>query len=468
MDRKWRTLILSCMAMCVLFSYTSEMLVSAQELKSSTNIKSEGSRKYTYAPEIKESQPQLAGVKSAFIIDALNGQVIYNFQEDEPVEIASLSKLLVVYLVYKSIDEGKLALEQEVAISDQAYALSQDYNIANVPLRQDLRYRIEDLIEATVLGSANGACLALAEALAGSQDACVQMMERQLQAWNVGSFQLYNATGLSVDYQPQDVGSNKNGKTNTMTARAVAAISYHLLKEYPKVLDYSKISKKLFQEDTPDAFEMNNPNKMLKTADYNLSYSNLDGLMVTSSPEDNFSMVSTLENNKMRMIAIVLGVKEENDLYVQSRKLLDYAAHAYRLELAIKAGQEVKQIDGIPLTNADKEWAPLIYQDDLYLLVPLIDTAPHYQYQFQANQQILKGDRLVAPLEKGTEVGKMTIEVAGYPLPILESAEGNQTKVVLAEEVKKVNLFKRTWYSLKQAFNTNWQKLRKFFTNVFN
>lgn len=414
------------------------------------------------------SMPTLQEAKGAFIVDGQNGQILYTHQADQKVEIASITKLLSIYLTYQAIEAGDLALDQEVWISDAAYTLSQDYDIQNVPLRQDLPYSLQDLIEAVGASSANGATLALAEAVAGSEQAFLELMSDQLADWGIPEVRFKNVTGLTHRYDPQDPMSNQEGHTNALDAQTVATIAYHLVSEYPDYLQASQISQQLFQAGTSDEFEMNNPNKMLENADYNRSYQDLDGLMLTRSPKDGYSMVATAERNDLRAIVVVLGVAEEDLIYRKAERLLDYAFNTYRTEEIIHKDDPCDHVDAIKVENGAQALAPLKYQESLNLVVPIIDTAPRLIYTFQPNKDLAEEGFLRAPLKANQEVGRLEVNIEAYTLPILASGQGNDVGVVVSQDVAEASWIARTWRGVVDFTDQIWNQTRKFFINLFN
>ncbi len=425
--------------------------------------------KATTIPEgLLASMPTLKQAKGAFIVDGENGQILYQHESDQSVEIASITKLLTVYLTYRAIEAGELKSDQEIWISDQAYALSQDYDIQNVPLRQDLPYRLEDLIEAVGTSSANGASLALAEAVAGSEEDFIQKMEDQLAAWGLQDVRIQNVTGLTSQYDPQEATSNQEGHTNAFDAETVATIAYHLLAEYPDYLKYSQVSQKLFQEGTSDEFEMNNPNKMLASADYNRSYKDLDGLMLTRSPQDGYSMVATAERDGLRAVVVVLGVSDEDLLYRKAARLLDYAFNTYRTEEIFQKDAPCDHVDAIRVENGAQAVAPVKYQESLKLVVPIIDTAPRLTYTFQPNEALADQGYLSAPLKANQELGRLEVNIEAYTLPILPSGKGNDVGLVVSQDIDEASWLARTWQGIVDFTDQSWNYTRKFFINLFN
>ena len=331
---------------------------------------------------------------SAISIDSENGQVLMSQNADEILEVGSVSKLLSVYVALKTIGaQDEWTRESIVPISDEAYQLSQDYNIGNVPLRQDYNYTVNELVEAVSINLANGATLALAEMVGETEADFVKMMETQLLEWGVEEFNLINSTGLE-----------DNGETNAFSAEVAAIIAYHLVNDFPDYLDYSDQAKAVFKPNTDDAIDMNNYNQMLKGKPYERD--NVLGLMPGSSEQDGNSFVGYSNEDDFGIITVVLGTEDEDMRYEETDRLMDYSYSAYMKELVVSEGQPTTQVNTIKVEGSSESEAELIYGEDKSLVVPIIDTAPRLEYEFSINDALFE-DRsyLVAPVEQG-EIGR--------------------------------------------------------------
>lgn len=148
------------------------------------------------AATVKADEYDLAA-KSAIAVDASSGKILYEKNSTTPIEVGSLTHLLTAYLVYEAISEGKLSLDTDVDISDYAYNLTANPYITNLPL-EARRYTVEELLEASLLVSANSATIALAEKVAGSEENFVKMMKDKLKEWKITDATILNATGTDT------------------------------------------------------------------------------------------------------------------------------------------------------------------------------------------------------------------------------------------------------------------------------
>lgn len=394
---------------------------------------------------------------SAISIDSENGQVLMSQNTDEILQVGSISKLLSVYVALKTIEaQDEWTRESIVPISDEAYQLSQDYNIGNVPLRQDYNYTVNELVEAVSINLANGATLALAEMVGETEADFVKMMETQLLEWGVEEFNLINSTGLE-----------DNGETNAFSAEVAAIIAYHLVNDFPDYLDYSDQAKAVFKPNTDDAIDMNNYNQMLKGKPYERE--NVLGLMPGSSEQDGNSFVGYSNEDEFGIITVVLGTEDEDTRYEETDRLMDYSYSAYMKELVVSEGQPTTQVNTIKVEGSSESEAELIYGEDKSLVVPIIDTAPRLEYEFSINDALFE-DRsyLVAPVEQGEVIGEMTIYGAGTEFTYLPSTKGNHVPVVQAEPIEEAAWYVNGWRSFSNGVSNTWESTRRFFVDLFN
>lgn len=394
---------------------------------------------------------------SAISIDSENGQVLMSQNADEILQVGSISKLLSVYVALKTIEaQDEWTRESIVPISDEAYQLSQDYNIGNVPLRQDYNYTVNELVEAVSINLANGATLALAEMVGETEADFVKMMETQLLEWGIEEYNLINSTGLE-----------DNGETNAFSAEVAAIIAYHLVNDFPDYLDYSDQAKAVFKPNTDDAIDMNNYNQMLKGKPYERD--NVLGLMPGSSEQDGNSFVGYSNEDDFGIITVVLGTEDEDMRYEETDRLMDYSYSAYMKELVVSEGQPTTQVNTIKVEGSSESEAELIYGEDKSLVVPIIDTAPRLEYEFSINDALFE-DRsyLVAPVEQGEVIGEMTIYGAGTEFTYLPSTKGNHVPVVQAEPIEEAAWYVNGWRSFSNGVSNTWESTRRFFVDLFN
>lgn len=397
---------------------------------------------------------------SAISVDSENGQVLMSQNADEVLEVGSVSKLLSVYVALKAIEQDdEWTRESIVPVSDEAYYLSQNYDIGNVPLRQDYNYTVNELVEAISINLANGATLALSEMIGESEANFVRMMEVQLTEWGIEEFNLINSTGLAVD--------GEAGETNAFSAEAAAIIAYHLVNDFPDYLEYSVQSKAVFKPNTDDAIDMNNYNQMLKGKPYERD--DVSGLMPGSSDADGSSFVGYAHQDEFGLITVVLGAEDEDARYEETEALMDYSFRAYMKELVVSEGQPTTQVNTIRVEGSSETETELAYGKDMSLVVPIIDTAPRLEYEFSMNESLFEGrSYLIAPVEQGEVIGQMAIYGVGTEFVYLPSTKGNYVPVVQAEPIEEAAWYVTGWRSFSDGIGNTWESTRRFFVELFN
>ncbi|VHG82044.1 D-alanyl-D-alanine carboxypeptidase [Streptococcus pyogenes] len=134
--------------------------------------------------------------KHAIAVDLESGKVLYEKDAKEVVPVASVSKLLTTYLVYKEVSKGKLNWDSPVTISNYPYELTTNYTISNVPLDKR-KYTVKELLSALVVNNANSPAIALAEKIGGTEPKFVDKMKKQLRQWGISDAKVVNSTGLT-------------------------------------------------------------------------------------------------------------------------------------------------------------------------------------------------------------------------------------------------------------------------------
>ena len=420
-------------------------------------------------PEVSaQSAPNLK-VKSAVVVDSQVGQILADQDSDELVEVGALTKILGLYLILKAVEDGQYGLGDYVPISDQAYALSQDYDIHNVPLRQDFNYTVKELIQSIAINGANGSMLALAEFHSENEQSFVKAMENQLKAWNIDNYHLYNATGLADEFIPNDVSTIDQGQVNQMTAYACATATYQLLQLYPEFIEDTGRTKAIFKGDSNDPFDMTTTVEMLPGMAY--EYEGVNGLIIGTSFSDGDSAIITSQRNDLSVITVLLGTGRQGDgsRYKQAKIILDYIYATYVSNPVILQGQEVTQMAQIKVDNGSQDYVDIDYGSSLTLATPIIDTAPRLTYHFVKKEEVFKGqETLKAPIKAGTEIGYMVVDVEGVESQFLDFSLGNTVPVVVRNRITELNWFDKMLKGVGETVDNTWESTRKFFTDIFN
>ena len=338
--------------------------------------------------------------KHAIAVEATSGKILYEKDATQPVEIASISKLLTVYLVYEALEQGKITLSTPVEISDYPYQLTTNSEASNVPM-EARNYTVEELLEATLVSSANSAAIALAEKIAGSEKGFVDMMKAKLLEWGIQDATLVNTTGLNNESLGNNIypGSKKDDE-NKMSAYDVAVVARNLILKYPQVLEITKKPSSTFAGMT-----IHSTNSML---DGMPAYrGGIDGLKTGTTDKAGASFVGTTVEKGMRIITVVLNADNQDTnpyaRFTATSTLLDYISSNFALQTIVKQGESYQDSKS-PVYDGKQDTVPGVAKEDIKIVQRLGSRAE------SSLTYTPDSTELVAPLEAGTVVGHLTYE----------------------------------------------------------
>ncbi|MEK6190231.1 MAG: D-alanyl-D-alanine carboxypeptidase [Carnobacterium alterfunditum] len=389
-------------------------------------------------------QPEIDAA-AAFVIEPTTGKVLLNQNGDKKLGIASMTKMITEYLLLETIKNGDLAWDDQIEISEYAHKISQNYELSNVPLRIDDTYSVEELYQAMAIYSANGATIALAEHIAGDEKTFVDMMHEKVESWGITNYELYNTTGLSnADLQGNIYPGSTEDNENSMTAREMSIVAQQLLTDFPEVLNTSSISEKTFREGTDDKIKMKNFNWMLPGLIYERE--NVDGLKTGTTDFAGASMTGTVEEEGMRLITVVMnatnGQKDKSKRFAETDKMMDWAFESWDMVPAFEENQLIENIDPVVVDDGKEDAIELAVKSDVSLLVPKNTDMKNTTVKVQLKEDLLnEADHLIAPIEKGTDVGTAQVISEGDELGYVNGDKGEEINVVAASTIEKANVF---------------------------
>lgn len=382
---------------------------------------------------------------AALAIEFETGKVLLDQHADEQLGIASMTKMMVEYILFEAIKNKELSWDDQLPVSDYAQAVSQNYILSNVPLRAGETYSVKEMYEALAIYSANGATIVLAEAIAGNEPAFVDLMKKKAEEWGIENYHLVNTTGLNNSYLNGHLypGSTEKDE-NSMTAKGIAKVAVKLLQDYPEVLDTSSVPEKIFREGTSDAISMKNWNWMLPGLIYERK--NVDGLKTGTTEYAGASITGTAVEGDRRIITVVMGAGDgetnKAQRFKETGKLLDYSFNNWESYEAAKEGDIVKAIEPITVSKGKEKTVALKAGSDLNITAPKGTEENQFEITFRPDAKLFdENGAIVAPVEKGAEVGTFIIKTKGDNLGYLDGSKEEEIPAVAAESVKKANVF---------------------------
>lgn len=372
--------------------------------------------------------------KHAIAIETTTGKILYEKKAEQTAPIASITKLLTIYLVYQEIEQGNLTWETKVPISDYAYNLTINSEASNVPL-EAREYTVKQLVTASLVASANSAAIALAEQIAGSEPQFVDKMRAQLEEWGITDYQIVNASGLNNEVLGDNIypGTAKDAE-NRLSAKSLAIIAQHLITEYPDVLSITSKPTAQFAGMT-----LTSTNYMLKDQPYYRE--GVDGLKTGTTDAAGQSFVASSTENNMSIITVVLNAdnSDTNDFarFVATNELLNYVNLNYEMTTVLGKGKSFKTSQATVVDGKQKTITAVAKED--LKAVQLKHSESKNNLNFSSSSE-----GYLAPIQQGQVVGKAIfkdddIVGSGY------IGEAPSVEMVAQENLKRSIFFKVWW-----------------------
>lgn len=397
--------------------------------------------------------------QAAFAVDATSGKILYDQDGEKTMGIASISKIIGLYIVLDQVKEGKLAWDDEVAISDYAETLSIAPNLSNVPLHKENTYTVKELFDSAFIQSANASMVALAEKISGSETAFLTVMNDQLKEWGIENATIVNVSGLNNVY----LGANRPEGTgeadeNQMSAKDVAIIARHLLLDFPEVLEVTSTATKMFGENTQSPVEMVNWNWMLPG--FINFKEGVDGLKTGTTDFAGACFVGTIERDGKRIITVVLNA-EGHELnpsvrFTETARLMDYCYDNWSVKEIGKSNASIPSLKSIDVKNGKETSVNVVLKSPVSVWVRNDMDTGQLTITPKIDEEKVKDNELEAPVVRGTKVGTATITLANDQLGYLEDDASPSTDIITASSVKKANIFV-----------IGWRNVTNFFSNLF-
>ncbi len=419
----------------------------------------------------KAESPLGIHVDGAILIDAESGKILYEENADTPLGIASMTKMMTEYLLFEAIKEGTISWDQEYKVNDYSYAVSQDRRLSNVPLRRDGTYTIHELYEAVAIYSANAATIAVAETIAGTETEFVKLMNAKAEELGLKDYKFVNSTGLNnSDLQgmhPQGTGAEDE---NVMPAKSVAKLAYHLLHDYPEVLETTKINTKIFREGTTDAIKMDNWNFMLPGFVY--EYAGVDGLKTGTTNFAGHSFTGTATRDGKRIISVVMKAVDANGVgsykarFDATRALFDYGFSQFSEVEFVPAGYQLEDQKELDVVKGKEKKVSIAVKEPIRMMVKTSEK-DLYVPEFTIDESKLKEGSLQAPFEKDTVVGHVKlVKTEGTDYGFIDG-DNPGAEIVTGDAVEKAGWFSLMMGAIGDFFAGIWNSATGFFKGLF-
>ena len=331
--------------------------------------------------------PQVAA-KNYILVDFNSGRLLAEKDADEQVEPASITKLMTGYVIYRELDSGRMSLEDMVTISEKAWRMGGSRMYVEVGKQVSVR----ELLKGMVIQSGNDATVALAEHIAGTEDAFVQLMNEYAAQLGMTNTMFLNSTGWPAE-------------GHLTTARDISKLAIAVIAEFPEY--YSWYKEKVY---TYNNIKQYNRNKLLWRDN------SVDGMKTGHTESAGYCLVSSALRSDMRLVAVVLGTDSEKARASVSQSLLSYGFRFFETHRLYAAGEVLNRSR---VWKGDTENVSLGLLDDLYVTIP--------RGSYKSLEAVMDVDtNIQAPLEKGSQHGAVRVtmneeEIALAPLVALDA-----------------------------------------------
>ena len=363
------------------------------------------------ASHAQAPQPPEVAAKAYLLMDVTAGQILAAKDADEPVEPASLTKLMTAYLVFDALKAKKLTLTQTLPVSERAWKMPG----SRMFIDPKMQVPVEDLIKGMIVQSGNDATVALAEGVGGSVERFVQLMNDQAKALGLKNTGYKNPEGLT------EAG-------HTTTARDLATLATRLMHDFPEYVHYYTI-KKYRYPGTPASNDSNRNLLLFRDP-------TVDGLKTGHTKAAGYCLVATAKRDfpnlqGRRLVSVVLGASSEAARANESQKLLNWGYTAYEAVKLFDAGKPVA---------TPKVWKGKTNELKLGRNEPIVVAVPSGTAA-QVKTEIARPEPLIAPFRQGQALATLKVKQGEQPLA--------EVPLVALEPVEEAGFFGRAWDAMR-------------------
>ena len=356
-------------------------------------------------------QPPEIAARSYILVDLNSNRVLAEREADTPNDPASLTKLMTAYLAFDALKAKKLTLQQKVPVSARAWN-ERKGDPSLMFIDTTMTPTIDELLHGVIVQSGNDASIALAEAVGGTVENFVGMMNRQAQAWGLKNTGFKNPTGMT------EAGHRSS-------ARDISVMAAHIVRDHPEY--YPLYSLKDYKYNN---IRQDNRNLLLRrdpTVDgMKTGYTDAAGYCLVASAQRDFP------NGKRRLLSVVMGTASREARATESQKLLNWGFAAW---------DDVRLFDAAKPIATPPVWKGAVKEAKLGVATPVFATVPRGEGD-KLKTEVQRTDPLVAPLAKGQRVGTIKVSTTGGTLVA-------EVPLVVMEPVEQAGIFGRAWDALR-------------------
>lgn len=351
--------------------------------------------------------------KSAILIEASTGEIIYENNADEQLAPASMTKIMSMLLIVEAIEKGVISWDEMVTVSANASSMGG----SQILLETGEEMSVENLFKGIAIASGNDAVVALAEKIAGTEEMFIQMMNERASELGLKNTYFKNPHGLDI-------------ANHYSSARDMSIMAKELVK-HKRVLEYTSIYETYLRENLDTKIWLVNTNKLVRF------YSGVDGLKTGFTEGAGYCLTATAKKNNMRLIAVVMGEPDSTVRNSEVSAMLDYGYSQYELETLLSTESVIGRTE---VDKGAKRYVDVVPKEDITFLNKKLEQKTNATYK-------VKMYNVKAPLKIGDEVGKILVYEDDEVI--------REVPITTTENIDKINIFRLYFRYLGDIINGN-------------
>ena len=361
----------------------------------------------------EETEDLAPNAKSAIMIEASTGEILFQKNKDEKLAPASMTKMMSMLLIMEEIENGNLKWNEMITTSEKASSMGG----SQIFLKVGEKMTVEDLLKGVAIASGNDAVVALAERVSGSEEQFVKRMNIRAKDLGLKNTNFINATGLTAD-------------NHYSTAYDMSLIAKELVK-HEKILEFTSTYEDYLRKDTKSPFWLVNTNRLVRFKE------GVDGLKTGFTDEAGYCLTATMKKDNMRLITVVMKEENTSKRSADTTKMLDYGFNIYMVQTILdeKTTIEKKKVElGKTLTTE------IVPKENITILNKKSDDQKNITYKTNIN-------KIIAPVKKGDKVGTIDIIEDNNIISTIDAT--------VKEDILKANILTIYLRNLKEIISGN-------------
>ena len=361
----------------------------------------------------EETEDLAPNAKSAIMIEASTGEILFQKKKDEKLAPASMTKMMSMLLIMEEIENGNLKWNEMITTSEKASSMGG----SQIFLKVGEKMTVEDLLKGVAIASGNDAVVALAERVSGSEEQFVKRMNTRAQDLGLKNTNFINATGLTAD-------------NHYSSAYDMSLIAKELVK-HEKILEFTSTYEDYLRKDTKSPFWLVNTNRLVRFKE------GVDGLKTGFTDEAGYCLTATMKKDNMRLITVVMKEENTSKRSADTTKMLDYGFNIYMVQTILdeKTTIEKKKVELGKIITTE-----IVPKENITILNKKSDDQKNITYKTNIN-------KIIAPVKKGDKVGTIDIIEDNNIISTIDAT--------VKEDILKANILTIYLRNLKEIISGN-------------